>query len=57
MSKNKRPRIKAKIEVLTGKLVSSTNKVRNFRAKWFDVSVLYNPQNYKTVNVIVNYDN
>lgn len=57
MSKAKRPRIKAKIEVLTGKLVSSTNPTRYFRAKWFDVSVLYNPQTYKTMNVIVNYDN
>jgi hypothetical protein len=57
MSKNKRPRIKAKIIVTTGKLVCSTNPARYFRAKWFDVNVLYNPLNYKTMSVIVNYDN
>lgn len=55
--KAKRPRIKAKIEVLTGKLICSTNPAKYFRAKWFDVRILYNPQNYKTVDVIVNYDN
>jgi len=57
MAKDKRPRVKAKIAVATGKLVCSTNPVRYFRAKWFDVNVLYNPQTYKTMNVIVNYDN
>ena len=57
MSKAKRTRIKAKIEIATGKLVSSTNPTRYFRAKWFDVNVLYNPQTYKIMNVIVNYDN
>lgn len=57
MSKSKRPRIQAKLEIATGKLVSSTNPVRYFRAKWFDVNVKYSVQTYKTVEVIVNYDN